>query len=39
MNHEVHDEIEDHEEIFLITQCSSSCSSILFAAFVARTER
>ena len=35
MNHEGHDEIEDHEE-FLITQ--SSCSSIVFVAFVARTE-
>ena len=36
MNHEVHDEIEDHEEFFLITQ--SSCPSIVFVAFVARTE-
>ena len=36
MNHEVHDEIEDHDEFLLITQ--SSCSSIVFVAFVARTE-
>jgi hypothetical protein len=36
MNHDVHDEIDDHEECFLITQ--SSCPSIVFVAFVARTE-
>ena len=37
MNHEAHDEIEDHEEFFLITQ--SSCPSIVFVAFVAQGDR
>jgi hypothetical protein len=36
MNHEAHDEIEDHEESLLITQ--SSCPSIVVVVFVARTE-
>jgi hypothetical protein len=36
MNHEAHDEIEDHEEFFLITR--SSCPSIVVVAFVAKAE-
>jgi hypothetical protein len=36
MSHEVHDEIEDHEEFFSITR--SSCPSIHFAAFVVNRE-